>query len=186
MRFASHLENDNGSISDLVDNCSEVLDNVIEVWKAEAAEIKAMVPFLKIPIEDLVKFHGILKSNSYMMRKKETGECFGGQLIEVHSRINHSCDPNCVSSFDGTSVFLISLRTIEEGEEITVSYTDTSKPRNERQEYLKQNLFFDCKCSLCISDELEEPEALRTANICQCVQVIFSKTMVLNFFLITP
>jgi hypothetical protein len=176
MRFVSYLEtiHEGHPRSDLVDNCSELDQSVLDEWKVKAEEIKHMVPSLKCPVDDLIKFNGILKSNSYMMRKKESGEVFGGQLIEIHSRINHSCDPNCVSSFDGTNVFLISLRKIELGEEITVSYTDTSRTRKERQEYLKKNLFFDCKCSLCTSDEFQEPEALRTATICKCGQVLFS------------
>lgn len=181
MRFIRNLEI-NSSDSDLVDNCSEMTKNLLNNWKAEAEEIKSMVPNFapNFTVEDLIKFYSILKSNSYMMRHKNTGELYGGQLIQIHSRINHSCDPNCVSSLDGTKVFLIALRKIEESEEITVSYTDSSKPRHVRQEYLKNNLFFDCKCSLCSSDEFESPEALRIAQICQCGQVVSSKNMIKN------
>lgn len=126
MRFVSHLEI-NSTDSDLVDNLSEMSQELLDQWKAEAEEIKSMIPTfaLNYTIQDLVKFYGILKSNSYMMRHKNTGELYGGQLIEIHSRINHSCDPNCVSSLEGRNVFLIALRNIEDGEEITVSYTVT-------------------------------------------------------------
>lgn len=177
MRFVKHMEV-KFYRSNLVNNCSEISEETLDTWKAEADEIKIMVPHFapNFTIDDLVSFCGILKSNSYMMRHKDTGELYGGQLIEIHSRINHSCDPNCVSSHEGTNAFLIALRKIEEGEEITVSYTDTTKPRKARQEYLKKNLFFDCKCTLCSTVEFEEPEALRTAQICQCGNTLFSKT----------
>lgn len=180
MRFVSHLESkvkaDSILDSDLVDNCSQMDQGILDNWRSEAEEIKSMVPNFspKNSIEDLIKFYGILKSNSYMMRQKDSGECYGSQLIEIHSRINHSCNPNCVSSLDGTNVFLIALREINANEEITVSYTDSSKPRAIRQEYLKNNLFFDCKCELCTSNEFEAPEALRTALICTCGQIILS------------
>ena len=176
MKFVCNLEI-NLTDSNLVDNCSEMSQELLNHWRTEAEEIKSIVPHFaqNFSINDLIRFYGILKSNSYMMRHKNTGEFYGGQLIEVHSRINHSCDPNCVSSLDGINVFLIALRKIEEGEEITVSYTDSSKPRKVRQEYLKNNLFFDCKCSLCSSDEFDTPEALRTAQICHCGESLLSK-----------
>ena len=125
MRFLSHVERDMHDGSrlinfDLIDNCSEMTQEILNNWKNDAEEIRSLVPGFAshATISDLVKYFGILKSNSYMMRSKETGECFGGQLIEVHSRINHSCEPNCVSSHDGTNVFLISLREIKAGEEV--------------------------------------------------------------------
>jgi hypothetical protein len=176
MRFVSHLEI-NCTDSDLVDNCTELTPELLNQWMIEIEEIKCIVPHFATnkSMDDLIRFYGILKSNSYMMRHKNSGDLYGGQLIDVHSRINHNCDPNCVSSLDGTNVFLISLRKIEKGEELTVSYTDSSKPRQSRKEYLKRNLFFDCKCSLCSSDEFEAPEALRTAQICHCGRVLLSK-----------
>lgn len=182
MRFVNYMEV-KCYRSDLVDNCSEIGKETRDNWNSEAKEIKTMIPHFapNFIIDDLVSFYGILKSNSYMMRHKDTGELYGGQLIEVHSRINHSCDPNCVSSHEGRNAFLITLRKIEYGEEITVSYTDTSKPRMARKEYLKNNLFFDCKCILCSSNEFEGPESLRTAQICQCGQVLLSNIHVLFF-----
>lgn len=182
MRFVSHMESNvqSGKIpnSDLVDNCSQLNQKVLEIWRSEVEEIKIILPEFAISnsSDDLVRFYGILKSNSYKMRQKDDGEVFGAQLIEIHSRINHSCDPNCVSSHDGNDVFLIALREIKQDEEITVSYTDSSKPRAARKEYLKENLFFDCKCSLCVSEEFKAPEGLRTALMCPCGQILFSKT----------
>ena len=36
--------------------------------------------------------------------------------------INHSCDPNCETSVEGTKVFVHALRHIEPGEELTYDY----------------------------------------------------------------
>ena len=176
MRFVSHLESkcEGNAIpdSDLVDNCK---DGNVNEWRSEVEEIRMILPGFapKNSIEDLIRFCGIRKSNSFLMRKKDSGEVYGGQLIDLHARINNSCDPNCVSSHDGAESFLIALREIKPDEEITVAYCDLSMPRAIRQEYFKKNLFFDCKCALCSSNEFEAPEALRTAVICSCNQIIY-------------
>lgn len=178
MRFIAYLilNNDDGSIdSCLVSNIDKIDAATVDSWRIEADEVLKMVPFLaaKFNAEKLIKFSAILKSNSYMIKNEQNGSCIGAQLIDSHSRVNHSCEPNCVSSYDGADVFLIALKDIQIGEEITVSYTDTSKPRSIRKSYLKQNLFFDCQCILCVSDEFSLPEALRTAVICNCGKEVF-------------
>ena len=179
MRFVRHLElrySDDSLVpdSELVHNCDDVSEETLNVWQSEVEEIKFMLPHFaqRNSIEDLIRFCGVRKSNSFLMRCEDSGEIYGGQLIEPHARINNSCDPNCVSSLKGTESFLIALREIKVNEEITVCYCDSSMPRNVRQEYLKKNFFFDCKWSLCSSDESKPPEALRTAKICKCDALI--------------
>ena len=186
MRFVSHLELKciaSESLipdSDLVDNCDFIEEGSLNEWKSEVEEIRLILPDFapKNSIEDLVRFNGIRKSNSFLMRRKDSGEVYGGQLIELHSRINNSCDPNCLSSHDGPESFLIALREIKPDEEITVAYCDSTMPRKFRQNYLNKNLFFDCKCSLCSSEEFKVPEALRTAVICPCKEIIYGNTHV--------
>ena len=36
--------------------------------------------------------------------------------------INHSCDPNCESESDGEHIWIVALRTIAKGEELTFDY----------------------------------------------------------------
>jgi SET domain-containing protein len=36
--------------------------------------------------------------------------------------INHSCDPNCEAVQDGNRIFIVSIRKIREGEELTYDY----------------------------------------------------------------
>ena len=125
MRFLNHLELNCESKpdSDLIDNCENIDQDLLKKWELEAEEIVSMVPnFAKRnTIADLIKFFGILKSNSYMMRQKDSGAIIGGQLIEFHSRINHSCEPNCVASQDGVNVFLISIRDINVNEQVRIA-----------------------------------------------------------------
>ena len=76
---------------------------------------------------------------------------YGHGLFIESSRMNHSCLPCVEMSMDeGKETEVRSVRDIEEGEEITVSYLKTSllllkKERLERLEYWG----FLCNCVLC-------------------------------------
>ena len=61
------------------------------------------------------------------------------------SRINHSCDPNSRISITSTGAELVSLRPIQDGEEVTFSYCPTPT----REDLLKQ-YGFTCTCQVCV------------------------------------
>jgi uncharacterized protein len=45
------------------------------------------------------------------------------RLVEHPAKyINHSCEPNCILSCDETRAFILTLRTIRPGEELTYDY----------------------------------------------------------------
>ncbi|RWS12405.1 SET and MYND domain-containing protein (SMYD)-like protein [Dinothrombium tinctorium] len=83
------------------------------------------------------------------------GTKIGFGIYPTLSLVNHNCDPNCTTMFDGTKVFLKSMRNLEEGEEITISYgvQFNHDSKNMRKKELKKYLF-ECKCASC-EDELE-------------------------------
>jgi hypothetical protein len=97
----------------------------------------------------LAKFAGV-KIN------KEDIEDFSGQdaacLLQIgedlyldldgHSEyfINHSCNPNCFIKIAAKKAFLISLRPIAKGEELTYDYSATSTEDTDTWE-------MDCNCS---------------------------------------
>lgn len=76
--------------------------------------------------------------------------------------LNHSCNPNAVvrcdarlSPHDSTfpqygSLAIHALRPISKGEEITVSYIETTFPFRQRQQELQDRYFFTCDCDLCL------------------------------------
>ena len=82
---------------------------------------------------------------------------YGHGLFIESSRMNHSCLPCVEMSMDeGKETEVRSVREIEEGEEITVSYLKTSllldkKERSERLDYWG----FICSCKLCLLSEEE-------------------------------
>ena len=65
------------------------------------------------------------------------------------SAINHSCTPNAVVVFDGPKLSVRALDRIRDGEEIFISYIDSSAPFGVRQAELKDQYFFTCACSKC-------------------------------------
>jgi hypothetical protein len=56
---------------------------------------------------------------------------------------NHSCRPNCVQSFNGRRLVLRSLRKINAGEELTISYTELLSTLGQRRAELSGNYHFD-------------------------------------------
>lgn len=66
------------------------------------------------------------------------------------SAINHSCSPNAVIVFDGPKLSVRGLDSIKSGEEILISYIDSSAPFAVRQAELRDQYFFTCSCSKCM------------------------------------
>ncbi|KAF7374782.1 SET domain-containing protein [Mycena sanguinolenta] len=72
-------------------------------------------------------------------------------LFEHLCRANHDCAPNahygfCSESFSGR---LFAVRSIAEGEEITIGYTDLTTKRAARREHLEAKFWFVCECATC-------------------------------------
>lgn len=65
--------------------------------------------------------------------------------------MNHDCRPNAHYYFDTQTLtqHVHAIRTIYPGEELTISYTDPSQTREERQDALHRSWGFRCSCSLC-------------------------------------
>jgi SET and MYND domain-containing protein len=63
--------------------------------------------------------------------------------------INHSCSANAVVVFDGPKLSVRALERIRSGQEIFISYIDSSAPFGVRQAELKDQYFFSCACSKC-------------------------------------
>eukprot|EP00931_Biecheleriopsis_adriatica_P102995 TRINITY_DN77890_c0_g1_i1.p1 TRINITY_DN77890_c0_g1~~TRINITY_DN77890_c0_g1_i1.p1 ORF type:complete len:373 (-),score=52.85 TRINITY_DN77890_c0_g1_i1:108-1226(-) len=77
-------------------------------------------------------------------------------LCEATSRFNHSCCPNCESTFyDGADEKQIyASRAIQEGEELCIPYIDVRVTRQERQDLLDM-WGFRCSCEACSSPDAE-------------------------------
>lgn len=88
--------------------------------------------------------------------------------------INHSCDYNATVGFDGEEVFIKAIRPIKKGEQIFISYIDTTTPNAVRRKELSERYFFDCNCPKCakgtdtpedrFSKEIDDTSALEAAE----------------------
>ncbi|CAG8890936.1 unnamed protein product [Penicillium egyptiacum] len=63
--------------------------------------------------------------------------------------INHSCEYNSTVGFDGEELYVKAMRPIKKGEQIFISYIDTTTPYDIRRNELKERYFFDCQCTKC-------------------------------------
>ena len=73
----------------------------------------------------------------------------GTGLYKTASFVNHSCDPNCVAIFDGTSVSLRTIKEVQAGEEFVISYVNLLAPTEIRQMELEEGYMFTCCCTVC-------------------------------------
>ena len=63
--------------------------------------------------------------------------------------LNHSCDPNCILTYDGSKQIIKTIEPVSEGEELFHSYTDICRPTTVRQEFLLNTYDFRCECTRC-------------------------------------
>lgn len=63
--------------------------------------------------------------------------------------LNHSCNPNAAIVCDGNVASIRSIRDIGESEQVTISYIDNTYKRATRRQQLREQYYFECKCSGC-------------------------------------
>lgn len=82
-------------------------------------------------------------------------------LYRFAPMLNHSCYPSCRPTYRGSTITLVLLHGVAQGEELTHSYGPhrATMPREDRQEMLLQAYKFTCQCEACqhmdISDRLK-------------------------------
>ncbi|XP_046483221.1 SET and MYND domain-containing protein 4-like isoform X1 [Neodiprion pinetum] len=75
----------------------------------------------------------------------------GAAAMPFYSLINHSCDPNVTRQSRPKHIVLYALYPIAEGEQIFDNYGlhYALTVKNERQEKLRKQFYFDCECRPC-------------------------------------
>jgi len=81
-------------------------------------------------------------------------------IYPTTSLLNHSCEPTIVNCFDADRLIVKTTRTVEAGEQIYNCYGPHFRRMdlNERQEVLKQQYFFTCRCTHCSKGSLSTKE----------------------------
>lgn len=122
---------------------------------------------------DLVDLISRFSTNTHTLTTPNLTQ-IGLAVSPVLSLINHSCEPNAVLVFPGSprvdkgspSMQLVCIRDINPGDEILISYVDTTIPYDQRQAQLKDTYGFDCTCTLCQRAENQLHVDPRTAIYC--------------------
>ncbi|KAM7118129.1 histone-lysine N-methyltransferase SMYD3 isoform 1-T1 [Ciconia maguari] len=146
------------SFSDLQSNIEQLSEEMKDGLRHLAQTLQL---YLKTEIQDVSHLPPAI--DFFQIFTKVTCNCFtisNGEMQDVGvglypsmSLLNHSCDPNCVIIFEGYQLLLRSVREIQIGEELTISYIESLMPTSERQKQLMRQYCFECDCLLCQNPE---------------------------------
>lgn len=97
---------------------------------------------------DRALMEDVMRTNSFSITMND--KPWMGLFPQI-SRMNHACKPNAHTRFSERSLTMsaMSLRDIEPGEEITISYAEFGTMYGQRQHSLLHNWGFRCTCALC-------------------------------------
>lgn len=85
---------------------------------------------------------------------ESSAQGIGAGIFAILSLFNHSCDPHVTRNFRASKCQVRALQTIKKGEEIFDNYgvLYAVNELKERQEKLREQYFFECKCVPCSKD----------------------------------
>ncbi|KAG6027952.1 hypothetical protein E4U41_000812 [Claviceps citrina] len=93
---------------------------------------------------------GRVDANSFNLVVDDSETTFYGVFPET-SRLNHDCRPNLAYYFDNNTLthYVHAITDIPPGAEISITYIDSSRPREARMAQLRSTWGFNCSCSQC-------------------------------------
>ncbi|XP_042241667.1 SET and MYND domain-containing protein 4-like [Homarus americanus] len=97
-------------------------------------------------------------------------------IYPTASLMNHSCKPNIINSFHKNMLIIRTVEDVKPGDQIHNCYGPhyCRQTRGERQESLKRQYFFTCKCAPCTQPEYLQKEASWSGFHCENCQGILS------------
>ncbi|XP_052829191.1 histone-lysine N-methyltransferase SMYD3 isoform X2 [Octopus bimaculoides] len=105
--------------------------------------------------ETIFEMYGKMLINCFAIPDEDYTLTIGTGIYLSSSKIDHSCVPNAVMTYNGTEQFLRALRYIPEPEpnKIFISYINNDRPSWIRKDFLRKNYYFDCSCVHCKETE---------------------------------
>ncbi|KAG0724952.1 SET and MYND domain-containing protein 4 [Chionoecetes opilio] len=90
-------------------------------------------------------------------------------IYPTSSMMNHSCKPNIINSFYKDVIVIRVIENIKPGDQVNNCYGPfyCRQTRDERQDTLKQQYFFTCKCEACTQPEYMKLEAHWNGLYCE-------------------
>lgn len=99
-------------------------------------------------MEEIVGLLAAMSCNAHTICDPEV-RTVGKGIFPVIAMANHSCTPNAVLLFEGTTGVLRCTAEVAPGEELCISYVDLAAPAVIRKRELQEGYYFDCRCSRC-------------------------------------
>lgn len=126
------------------------------VWSEKPSEV-----FREILFRERANTFGIWEPTAEPASNGRTdtspeSEILGSAVYPTASFFNHSCDPTMYRVQAGRAVEFYTRRTVEVGEELTISYGEISDKLEERRSKLAKEYFFWCACVRCKKEAGEE------------------------------
>lgn len=109
---------------------------------------------------------GKMSVNSYSICDAEMQPIGAGVYLGA-SLLDHSCRPNAVAVFSGTTLQVRCIRPISSAEPVIISYIDQLDTTSERRSQLEHCYYFTCQCESCRDtddDELAQSTVCPTLN----------------------
>eukprot|EP00747_Dinoflagellata_sp_TGD_P187630 gnl/TRDRNA2_/TRDRNA2_45446_c0_seq1.p1 gnl/TRDRNA2_/TRDRNA2_45446_c0~~gnl/TRDRNA2_/TRDRNA2_45446_c0_seq1.p1 ORF type:complete len:690 (-),score=135.92 gnl/TRDRNA2_/TRDRNA2_45446_c0_seq1:57-1937(-) len=144
-----------------VNEWSEPLKILRELLRESSAKV-----FLPDDDGCLIEDLGRLDCNSFSILAEDGSPVGHGIYPTAAVGFNHDCEPNCIvdSASNAGVLRVLAHRDIPAGQELRISYVDSSEPGPLRRRELKLQYGFDCACLRC-SKELEGGETSRGEQI---------------------
>ncbi|KAE8148046.1 SET and MYND domain protein [Aspergillus avenaceus] len=144
--------------SQLDTHIKEIREENPDQWERISLSSKAVKAYSATPMsEEAIAAYGArLDMNAFNLV-----DAFYDRIgLYVHpyaAIINHDCNPNAVTGFDGDTLYIKALRAIQKDEQICITYIDVTESVQVRRTQLRDRYFFDCGCSKCKADLAQPP-----------------------------
>lgn len=97
----------------------------------------------------LVVHHLLIRQNNNFLEVAKENQFNVSSVACVLSLVNHSCTPNLLNFAVDNQEVCVTIRPIQKGEQLFISYSGQDDTTVQRQAFLKQYFGFECKCGKC-------------------------------------
>ncbi|ELU10312.1 hypothetical protein CAPTEDRAFT_158133 [Capitella teleta] len=107
-------------------------------------------------VEELFVIFGRVCVNSFSICDPEMNPIGVGvyiRQIKPCSVLDHSCRPNAVAVFEGTTLRIRCVEPVDSEQDLRISYIDTLDDTTTRRRNLQQQYYFNCLCGECKDSE---------------------------------
>ncbi|KAK7907818.1 hypothetical protein WMY93_016430 [Mugilogobius chulae] len=100
--------------------------------------------------QELLSLFSQVACNGFTIEDEELSH-LGTAVYPDVALVNHSCLPNAIITFKGTSAEIRAIKDMKPGDEVFISYIDLMYPTDDRNNRLRESYYFTCECQECQS-----------------------------------